>query len=309
MAIEAGIKFDWISYTLPNAVPLTAMEMLGLSIQDFAHIHKKRNYYRESYRLDAPNGEKLLEIFAEPDTFHNRDTILIQITGFALSAHATNPLNIDVQDLFMKMLELGGKPTMLHIAMDDLTGQLPWSTILDYSSPEKWQDHVVSTSRRQPCTINNQTVYFGQRRDRNSICIYRKDQEQGTKFPWLRVEYRTTDRTTAKAIAQRIADGGDLGPLAAGLIRRFLDFKLPSLKTKYNRPSAPWWIEFLGGVEKMIISRDLAPRIINPCPTPRPRKMSTILKDLDQVGYADSSELDQIFGWLKGQGYKPPLIS
>lgn len=312
MSITAGIKFDWISFTLPrnhndSTLPALVKDLFGLDFLDFKLKEKKRNYYRRSYLLESPNGDKLVEIFSDPDTIHNQGTTLFQVSGFALSAYAVNPLAIDVPDLFRKFLELGGKPTCLHLAMDDLSSQLPWLTILDYSSPENWQQHIVSTSRRQPISLNNQTIYFGQRKDRNSICIYRKDQQEGTKFPWIRVEYRTTDRSTAKAIAEKIAAGADLGPMAAGLIRRFLDFKEPSIKTKYNRATAQWWLDFCGDVEKMIISRDLAPKRKAAPQPPKPKKMEPIINDLARVMNPTFDQLDAVVRWLIDQGHSMEL--
>lgn len=224
------LKFDWISFTIPktldeNTLPGILCELFGLDFQDFKPIPKKRNYYRRSFLLSGPNGNKLVEVFADPDTEHNRNTTLFQVSGFALSAYAGNPLQIDVPELFRGVLALGGKPTVLHICMDDLSGRLPWGEIVELASPEYYRDHIVSTSRRVPICLNQETIYFGEKRDRNSICLYRKDKLEGTKFPWVRVEYRTKDRTTAKAIAEKVATGEELGPLAAGLIRRHLTFK------------------------------------------------------------------------------------
>lgn len=288
-----GIKFDWISFTLPRihdetTLPGLVLELFGLDFQGFREVRKKRNYYRRSFLLGGPNGDKLIEVFVDPDVddnretnLDNRNTTLVQVSGFALSAYAGNPLQIDVPDLFRRVLAAGGKPTVLHIAMDDMTSRLPWDEIAELSSPDRYRDHIVSTSRRQPININKETIYYGQRRDRNSVCIYRKDRLEETKFAWVRVEYRTTDRPTAKAIAERIAAGDGLGPLVSGLVRRFLDFRQKSLLTKYNRPQCKWWGDFLGNVDKMIICRDLAPRRKPPKPKPKTKPVDQIISDIE----------------------------
>ncbi|WP_298439211.1 replication initiation factor domain-containing protein [Geobacter sp.] len=302
-----SIKFDWVSFTIPRnldetTLPAIVQELFGLDFSEFRLIQKKRNYYKHSYLLSGPNGDKLVEVFADPDTEHNRNTTLFQVSGYALSAYAGNPLSIDVPELFGKVLALGGKPTILHIAMDDTAGRLPWDTMVYMSShdEDRYQKHIVCKSRRPPNTMNNGTIYFGLRSDRNSVCIYRKDRQEGTKFPWIRVEYRTKDRDTAKAIAEKVAAGDNLGPLAAGLIRRHLTFKEAGHKVKYNRPDCSWWVDFLGGVEKMFISRDIAPRR-KPTKERKARTMPSIYKDLDST-LKDPSAFSDFMEYLEARG-------
>ncbi|MBT0663524.1 replication initiation factor domain-containing protein [Geobacter pelophilus] len=291
-----GIKFDWISFTLPaiyneSTLPQLIGNLFATPFELFHLQNRKRNYYKRSFLLSGQNGDKLIEIFCDPDTDKNPNTTLIQISGYALSAYAGNPLSIDVPELFRQVLYLGGKPTVLHIAMDDTANRLPWSEIVELSSPDRYQEQIVSPLIRPrhdgtpqpPICINNETVYFGRRSGRNSICIYRKDRLEQTKFPWLRVEYRTQDRPTAKAIAERIATGDELGPLVSGLVRRFLDFREKSYKTKYNRPSCAWWSEWLGNVDKMIISRDLAPRRKPVAKPKRSKTMEELIRDFDTL--------------------------
>jgi len=292
-----GIKIDWLSFSLPrnytsSELPDLISSLFGVPAcldtaasydptkAVFKHINKRRNYYGCSYRLDSPGGDKLVEVYVNPITESNRNTTLIQVTGYALSAYAGNPLSIDVPDLCRRLLDKGGKPTAVHIAADDTAGLLPWETILECVAPDQYRERIVTTSRRVPITLNQETVYIGNRSDRNQICIYRKDKQEQTKFRWVRVEYRTTDRATAKAIVEHIADGAAIGVLASGLILRHLDFKERSRLTKYNRPTCSWWTQFLGGVEKMIISRDLARQL-----TPKKERsipsIKTLLRDLE----------------------------
>ena len=313
-----GIKFDWISFTIPEnhndtTLPALVQQLFGVSFGLFQLQERKRNYYKRSWLLSGPNGDKLVEIFTDPDTEGNRNTTLFQITGFTLSAYAANPLNIDPRSLFNEIAALKGRPTVLHICMDDTDGRLPWSEIEELSQPDRYHDHIISPLLRPrrdgapqpPLNINGQTIYYGKRQGRNSVCIYRKDRLEQTKFPWTRVEYRTTDRAIAAGIMQKVIDGDSLGTMAAGLVRRFLDFRKKTYHSKYNRPQCAWWGSFLGGVEKMVISRDLAPRRMKGPTAKRQRSVDSILKELNSVlgGWnTNEDDFEKVFSFIKERG-------
>jgi phage replication initiation protein len=99
---------------------------------------------------------------------------------------------------------------------------------------------------------SGQTWYFGSRQSNTMARFYDKAAEQGLDTPWLRVELELKNHHASQAM-EWISRGMDLGELAAGYLRSYLNFveKSDSDTNKARWEVAAWWEDWLGEVEKL----------------------------------------------------------
>jgi hypothetical protein len=93
-----------------------------------------------------------------------------------------------------------------------------------------------------------ETLYLGKRNSDTSVCMY-------TRRGPIRVELRLTNRGQVTDLLRRIAADDDVGPLAAGLLRRNLVFVKAGRRRKDHRKLCQWWLDFLGNAEEQTLDR------------------------------------------------------
>lgn len=108
-------------------------------------------------------------------------------------------------------------------------------------------------------------INLGSRKSDSMIRAYDKALEQGVGGPWVRVELELHDGQAQRA-ASLLAEGVPVGELAASILYRKLDFKKKGTAMQKERwPTCHWWAEFIGGVQKLQLSSQKAPRTLESC--------------------------------------------
>lgn len=178
--------------------------------------------------------------------------------GVHLSLPATALANLGVSPVSL-LIDLyqnfGMKFTRIDLAGDDLKGVLSLDEIGKLTRAKnyvsRWDDWSFNENSKGGCTY-----YYGAVQSKVRLCIYDKAAErcaagEDFKGPWVRAELRMKQERADKA-ARYIFDHIDAWQeWAAGLIKGYIDFKIPSADSNKSRwVTAPWWDEFLGGVSK-----------------------------------------------------------
>lgn len=159
-------------------------------------------------------------------------------------------------------LYYSAKVGRLDLAMDDDKGLLKMEVIEQairdctltstYRKGRKIEDFDLHTPKS-----DGHTLYFGKRTGDSMIRFYDKAAKEGYSGHWVRCELELHDKQAAAVCEMIIQDDACIGVIAAGIVRRKLEFR-EGLRpdTKNGRtwaawPVASWWDEFLSGVEKM----------------------------------------------------------
>ncbi len=163
------------------------------------------------------------------------------------------------------------KFTRIDLAADDLKGILNLDTIdksvRDMYFVSRWRK-VKRVEDFENGKSQGLTFYFGSQSSDTQIRIYDKAAERraaGENFVghWVRVEIQSRD-DRAHAVAEYIFKHPDSWQTwAAGYIKSYLDFKIPSGDShKYRWVTAGWWDEFLGFVSKERLTFSVGVRTI-----------------------------------------------
>ena len=171
--------------------------------------------------------------------------------------------------------ELGGHVTRVDVAWDDKEGALDLdvmeAAVNEGSFTSRWRGG--HTWKGWGDKAGSQTLYFGSGKSDTMLRCYDKRAERLSKGHevsedhWLRVELQLR-RKRADAAAE-VFQGAKVDPRAvfrhlAGILRGYLEFKVPSVSDSNKRrwEPAPWWVSFLGDVEKARLEVDAAVRTI-----------------------------------------------
>jgi phage replication initiation protein len=170
-------------------------------------------------------------------------------------------------ELLIDLFNLGVEFTRIDLAGDDLKGILNLDTISEFTRSRRyvsrWHDWSYNDNSE-----GGRTYYYGSPTSESRLCIYDKAAERsaaGQLFVghWIRVELRLKGKRAQKAAEYIVSHPDDWQPWAAGLIKGYLDFKIPSTDANKSRQeSAPWWDEFLGFAVKERITFSVDVRTI-----------------------------------------------
>lgn len=113
----------------------------------------------------------------------------------------------------------------------------------------------------------SRTLYLGSRASDTRLRIYDKAAEQSVEGQWVRIEL-VARRKRADSLAAEYKllreDTGRTHAKMAGILRGYLDFKVPGQHTDRSRwPTADWWLQFLGRVEKSRVGSRQSVRTIS----------------------------------------------
>lgn len=246
---------DWLSFSLPTTyyrwedLQPVMLSLFGLDIRNMTEPPPKAsNWYRQHFVVRAPTtGKTLLHVYIEPTAKQNSNTTAFAVTGHALSSQPDALQHLNPVEIIRKVAQLSGHLTRLDLALDDFSGRPILSQMIDASSPNVWRDRIITPLRfSKPVAIWDESLYFGHLSKGLVICAYDKAVEQGIDTPWLRTEFRTSNRELLQSIALDLAGGAPVGRVTTELLSRYLKFVQPGLAAKYNRPICPWWTDYLG---------------------------------------------------------------
>ena len=146
--------------------------------------------------------------------------------------------------------------TRIDLAYDDHIGILDIHRIrLDTedesftSKSKKWQ---IELSGDQETGIRGCSCYFGRKASEIMVRIYDKAAERGfNDRHWVRVELQLRGERAAVAAAEFIKRE-HIGETVAGILKNYLQFRVPSGDTNKSRwPVAEYWQQVIGDMEKI----------------------------------------------------------
>jgi phage replication initiation protein len=165
------------------------------------------------------------------------------------------------QHFARQVLARGGTPTRGDLAIDDFTGAVTVDQMLAEARAGRTRtrarkaQHVtefdLAGDEAPAGAAHGGTLYIGKRTSRVMVRAYDKGAQQGTAYPWLRVELELK-RERAAELFHLLAADRDPGELAAGFLRDTLAFVQPTGDSNRARwPLAAWWDAWLGDVARL----------------------------------------------------------
>lgn len=253
------MKVDWLEGTVKGKRTADILEYLRQWLGEFQELpHGNYGYARSAIAVGSGRVY-----------WHDQRVdmgVHVSLPSTAISNLGLNPVS-----LLCEFLGYGVDFTRIDLACDDTKGILNLDEIeravrcTDYVS--RWhkvkriEDIVDGKS-------SGRTYYFGSSSSDATIRIYDKAAERraaGENFvgDWIRVEIEAHNKRAHK-IAEHIATHqGDWQAWAAGLIKGYLDFKIPSADSNKSRwLTASWWDELLGFTSKERLTFSVGVRTI-----------------------------------------------
>lgn len=267
---------DWIGFTLP--IEFWTLEMALEYFEYFFDISAgewqegRKNYlkrYEESLVYENIN----IYYFDRKE-----QGIHIDITGqgcryLELQMSKKDPQRFNWYNFLNDMTNGSANFTRVDVAMDDLEGILNiYSMFISLMSGHcvskfhSWHpDGNFNFKGEAPTGLS---LYFGSKESRLQMLIYEKGKQLELDTIWNRVEMRFK-KERANEIVDRLLEVNkdadkqyiSIGVLVAGILKEYLSFKIPGNDKKRHRwQDAPWWAEFLEGIEPKKLASSLPDR-------------------------------------------------
>jgi len=234
----------------PKQLTVFTEKYFGYPIDSFTVIYKYRNAYKHHYSL-----QRMVNIYCD-GAGDNSGTTYFEINGLGC-----NTLNIDFKELIRDCFQHNHKITNIHLYLDDTDNILPMERLFTEFKKD-YRNRIISTFKSVPTLIDSssRTLNFGSRKSKTQVTIYEKGVYEKADFDWNRVEIKLMDHEVIATHLRDYVNGTELGIIAAGLLKRVLDFKVDGKQLKNRRQSEQFWTDFLGDVEKRKFGRRYLPK-------------------------------------------------
>ena len=258
----SGLVVDFLNFTYPLETD-SVLDGLKLLLGDDWQEMEKPFY---GYRAGARCGNIVLLWAGSTDAMG----IHVQISGQGCRElegrhSAAGGGDLDWRTWFFHRVKEGARFSQTHMAFDDLDGMISVQQVTDafragqcvtrFSTFEPRETFGASGER------TSQGFYFGKRAQDTSICIYDKKLEQEHKDKgkaidveeyerkvkamengWTRVELRNRNKRSHALVLRIIEEGWGI---VAGVLRGYLDIRVPEADTNKSRWSTvSWWDKF-----------------------------------------------------------------
>jgi len=253
---------DWVSFTVP--IPFDGIShvynLLGLDGLDFVRMKKGLNGYLVYLR----RGDIVILSDGQVDGMG---------THVFMSGEGCRQYEFKHGDrwqgLFRDVFLLGGHFTRLDVAIDDYRGYFRIAEIAEKVEKDEVRTlfknaSAMSSYRLGSCSgAAGMTVYLGSNTSRIKMRIYDKAKQMSVDYFWNRIEIEARDERS-NLLAQEIINTNELGRLAAGVLKRYVNFIEPSEDSNRSRwDVSKWWDDFLGDVEKVKLTVKKAQKTLN----------------------------------------------
>ena len=279
MPVHRGLQaiVDWLEFTiLKSNLEQVLSNLLHLDKADFTDLERGRFGYQHQQKWRQGT---IFVMYNGKDGADDEMGVHVQITGTGCRDYeAHHNLMYLVQDLVM--LDAACNFTRLDLAIDDLDESLiKFSQIhqaaLDRhftSRWNKWQE--INTRQSQTGEFLGRTIYFGSQSSDIFCRLYDKtlerkakgDADEQAEIPphWTRLEI-VYKKDRARNLARVIADESlTLGNALRATLNQYIRFVTP-VDTDSNKarwPTAGWWLTFLAGVDKLVLTKKREPKSI-----------------------------------------------
>ena len=263
---------DWVQLTVKTMTMTDVHDLIGIPETEFTDMPRGLYFYAKQkicgdIRIlwEGTNGLDM--------------GIHVQFSGQGCREYETY-YNGDWIQLFSNILAAGGHFTRLDLAVDEIryNGERPYFTVrklikktLDGETRSKWKN----LNRMQKIRISDgaslgDTGYFGSSLSDIQCRWYEKNMERQNAGKELEEHLTTSNRgelqlsdDRAQDAAAALVRGVPLGDIFFRLIKNYLTFTNKQADTNKGRwPVCQWWLDFLGGVEKLQLARQAPDRTI-----------------------------------------------
>ncbi len=222
----------------------------------------QRYQYNSWYEV-KDDCDSVLGVIMTHGTGKFRDTTFVSLNGRCFETWTPLDCTIDVINLINYVFDQMGYFTRLDLAKNDYRRVTDWSEQVEISSKENFRDRLITRLNRTTPPLylrqDAESIYYGSNKSQTQILVYKKQDKELTKFPWIRFETIIRGKAQCNAAAKLLLSGIDIDALAAGILCNLLDFKEPGLNVKSKRPSCSWWTRFVGTEKISLLSKDKKP--------------------------------------------------
>lgn len=234
----------------PKQLSEATEKYFGYPIEAFKIVNKYRNAYRYHYTLHS-----MVNIYCN-GAGDNSATTYFEINGLGCDT-----LAINFKELIGDCFQHNHKITNIHLYLDDTDNVLPMERLFSEFKKD-CRNRIISTFKSVPTLIDScsRTLHFGSRKSNTQVTIYEKGVFEKADFDWNRVEIKLMDHEVIATHLQDYVNGTEIGVIAAGLLKRVLDFKVEGKQLKARRQTEQFWVDFIGDVEKRPFGRRYLPK-------------------------------------------------
>lgn len=251
---------DWVQVTFNRATSVQQIvDNFNMKMSDFVEVETGLYGYKKHHRF----GHISILSDGAPDM-----GIHLQMTGNGCREYETYN-DMTWQEFVRICFANDGNFTRLDLAIDDIASEDDDLYFKISTLRRKARDGAIRSRFKKAKSIRSiklsdgsacgETLYFGQQTSDIQIRVYEKDFERlaaGKELDegvtaWNRIELQTR-RDRAQALALYIINSDQVGIVAAGVIRNYVEVCVKSADTNKSRwKVCDWWINFLNDVDKL----------------------------------------------------------
>lgn len=300
---------DWVQLTVKGMTLPEVYDLIGISEHNFIELPRGLYFYAKQkicgdirVLWEGTNGMDM--------------GVHVQFSGQGCREYETYH-DGDWVRLFGRVLDAGGHFTRLDLAVDEIryNGDKPYFKVgtlikktLNGETRSKWK-HL---NRMQKIRIADgasmgDTGYFGSSLSDIQCRWYEKNKERENAGKTLEEELTTWNRgelqlsdDRAQDAAAALVNGVLLGDIFFRLIKNYITFTVKQTDSNKGRwPVCQWWLDFLGGVEKLQLARQAPDRTIDQKKEWRDRQ---VVPSLAEIWVAEGSPGPEHFWHMIHEG-------
>ncbi|SFF49449.1 phage replication initiation protein [Paenibacillus algorifonticola] len=266
------VLVDWASFTLKGLTLTQVFELIGIPESEFVDLPRGLHFYAKQKIC----GD--IRVLWESTTGMDLG-IHVQMSGQGCREYETF-YNGDWYELFAKVINNGGKFSRFDLAADEFryNGEKPYYTVNQLirkvkrgEARSKWKNlNRMEKIRISDGLSQGDTAYFGSALSDIQLRVYEKNKERenaGKQLEehltvWNRAELELKDDRAQDAVAALLY-GDDGGLIFFRLVKNYLNFVDRGCDSNKARwPVCDWWLDYLGEVERLQLSRQAPDKTI-----------------------------------------------
>lgn len=262
-ARRAEILIDWLSYTAPDATPLSVI------LPNAARLEWTTIGGAHGYRTGRQAGEHI-RVYS-----NGRDGggVHVELSGQACRELESLGLVKSWPELLGWLVETSWHVTRLDLAIDDRGQLLDLDTIsqalTDGSVTTRWKSFTSYDTRQigKPAAEPGRSIVIGSSASASRLRIYDKTVQLGLEpsedqATWTRLELQLRDERAAQLVSEIAASG--LGA-AISVLRSLIEFRQPDAADSNRSRWAVvgWWTAFCAAASRARLTTERAARTID----------------------------------------------
>lgn len=241
--------------------PLSAIELFGMDPRTYRDTHMGEHGYHSSYRasgstmvVNARGNQQCMGIRFDIPC----EAIACLEQAFCVKYRCAHEKWI--KDFVQLVFSLGGKFTRIDLSLDDIGGHyFRLKTLQRYDKRHQIVTLFRSIGKRGEHKTNGEdkgtTLYFGHASSKIMLRIYEKDKQSKGAYPdgTVRWEFQMR-KERAQAMAQRLAEDGDIGKVFTGLLNHYMRIVNNDNVNVSRKTTLKKWNKFIGDAAPIKLS-------------------------------------------------------